>query len=138
MKYDWKCWLVLIPVLICAVIILTDKNEPEQTTISASTETERKNFLLSNGWEGKQIDSQKITVPEVIDENYSLYYAMQKQQNLPLPDYLGKEAVIYTYQLENSGLYAELLTSDGILIGVQYYDPLQGITLDKDGKIFTG
>ena len=66
MKYDWKCLLVLIPVIICAVIIVMDKNEPQQLPISVATETERENYLLSLGWEGKQIDSQTITIPEVI------------------------------------------------------------------------
>lgn len=138
MKYDWKCLLVLIPVIICAVIIAMDKNEPEPLPISVQTETERKNYLLSMGWEGKQIDSQKVVIPEIPDENYQLYYSMQQEQHLPLANYMGNEAICYTYQLENSDLYAEMLTVEGVLVGVQYYDPLQGITLDKDGKPFTG
>ena len=138
MKCDWKCFLVLIPILVCAVIILTDKNEPQQPPISVATEAERKNYLLSAGWEGTQISSQNVTIPEIADETYSLYMALQEQQNLPLSDYMGKDAVICTYALKNSGLYAELLSVDGILVGVQYYDPLEGITLDKDGKTFTG
>ena len=137
MKYDWKCLLVLIPVIICAVIIATDKGEPQQPPVSVVTETERQKYLLSMGWDGKQIDSQKITIPQMIDENYQLYASMQKQQHLPLTDYLGKDATIVTYQLKESNLYAELLTCEGVLIGVQFYDPLQGIILDKDGKPFT-
>ena len=138
MKYDWKCLLVLIPVIICAVIIVMDKNEPQQLPISVATETEREKYLLSLGWEGKLIDSQTITVPQFPDENYSLYYSMQQQQNLPLADFMGKEAVIATYELKNSNLFAELLTCEGVLIGVQFYDPLQAITLDKNGNPFNG
>ncbi len=138
MKYDWKCWLVLIPVIICAVIIITDKNKTEQLPISMATESERENYLLSIGWEGKQIDSQKVIIPETPDDTYQLYFSMQKQQSLPLSDYMGNDATIYTYQLKNSDFYAELLISEGVLVGVQFYDPLQGITLDKDGKPFNG
>ena len=138
MKYDWKCLLVLIPMIICAVIVIMDKKEPEQIPISVATETERKNYLLSVGWNGKQIDSQKVIIPEVIDENYQLYVSMQKQQHLPLTDYMGKEALIITYELKDSNLYAELLTVEGVLVGIQCYDPLQGITLDKNGKTFVG
>lgn len=138
MKYNWKCWLVLIPVIICAVIIITDKNEPEQLPISVATESERENYLLSIGWEAKQIDSQKVIIPETPDDTYQLYFSMQKQQNLPLSDYMGNDATIYTYQLKDADFYAELLISEGVLVGVQFYDPLQGITLDKDGKPFSG
>ena len=45
---------------------------------------------------------------------------MQKNQQLPLEEFLGKTADEYIFRLENN-MYAELILSDSVLIGAAVY-----------------
>ncbi|MDE7094369.1 MAG: DUF4830 domain-containing protein [Oscillospiraceae bacterium] len=131
--------LILQPALLCiiAVIFSHQKKQPPTDNIKASTEFDRHAWLLTQGWNAELLHSRAVTIPFDFDNsNYQTYANLQIQQRLPLENYAGKRGVLYTYQLENSPLYAELLTADGILIGAQCYLPEESITLDMQGKEF--
>lgn len=139
MKKYLKYFLILPPALLCMVaIILSHKQkQPATDTIKASTEFDRSAWLLTQGWNAELLNSRAVTIPyEFENTTYQTYANLQIQQRLPLKNYTGKHGVLYTYQLENSPLYAELLTADGILIGAQCYLPEESITLDIHGKEF--
>lgn len=137
MKHCLKYILILPPIALCAAaLILSHREQPPQTlTIPAAAEPERIAYLRSQGWEGELLSSQAVIVPQE-DAVYAEYAGLQRRQQLPLYAYTGKRAVVYTYALENTELYAELLTADGILIGAQCYSPEEHITLDIRGKTF--
>ncbi|MDE5792868.1 MAG: DUF4830 domain-containing protein [Oscillospiraceae bacterium] len=139
MKKYLKYLLILPPALLCmvAVIFSHKQKQPATDTIKAYTEFDRSAWLLTQGWNAELLYSRAVTIPYEFNTNtYQTYANLQIQQRLPLERYAGTRGVLYTYELENSPLYAELLTADGILIGAQCYLPEESITLDIHGKEF--
>jgi len=138
MKHYLKYLLILPPAVLCcfAVILSHQKKTPGTDTIRAAAEFDRRAWLVTQGWNAECISSRPVTVPYEITEDYQEYADLQILQRLPLTQYLGKHGVIYTYQLKDSDLYAELLTAEGVLIGAQCYDPENPQTLDMHGNLF--
>lgn len=136
MKNYLKYLLILPPAILCciAVILSHQRKTPATDQIRAVTEADRSAWLMLQGWSGELLDSRPMTVPYEITELYTDYADLQTRLRLPLMQYAGKHGVIYTYQLNDSHLYAELLTADGMLIGAQCYDPTEGRTLDMHGR----
>ena len=136
MKRIFRYLLVLPPAVLCmaAVILSHRSREPQAVKIPASTEADRAAYLLSQGYEGEQINSRAVRIPQTTDGAYADYAALQIAQHLPLSDYAGERAVLYTYALVESELRAELLTADGILIGAQCYVPEDSVTLGMNGR----
>jgi hypothetical protein len=121
-----KYLLVLPPLVLCgAAICLCHRQSPVRKEITAATENDRTAWLALQGWEAELLTSEAVTIPTDFSGTYADYAAMQEQQQLPLSLYKGERAVRYTYLLKNTEpvLYAELLTAEGLLIGVQYYSP---------------
>ena len=140
MKQYLKYLLILPPAILCgvAVILSHQKKTPATDEIRAAAESDRSTWLMLQGWNAELISSRPVTVPAEITETYAEYAHLQILQRLPLMQYAGKHGVLYTYQLENSDLYAELLTADGMLIGAQCYRPDEGRTLSIHGTPVTG
>ena len=136
MKRIFRYLLVLPPALLClaAVALCHRADAPAMLTVPAATEEERSAFLFSKGWQGELIASQAVRIPQSMDGAYANYAALQTYQHLPLADYAGERAVLYTYALQDSVCRAELLTADGILIGAQCYVPEDGAVLDMRGS----
>lgn len=138
-KYS-KYLLILIPAAFCIIVLfLNQKQKAPAQQIRAATEFDRAAWLLTQGWQGELHSSRTVVIPaadpENPDQNYRNYVRLQARQNLPFADYAGTNGILYTYKLENSKLYAELLTADGILIGVQcYYPGADSETLDIQGN----
>ena len=139
MKNYLKYLLILPPAVLCgvAVILSHQKKTPATDEIRAVTESDRSAWLMLQGWNGELISFRPVTVPAEVTETYQIYAGLQDRQRLPLMQYAGKHGVLYTYQLENSDLYAELLTADGILIGAQCYRSSEGKTLTMHGNPVT-
>lgn len=139
MKNFLKYLLILPPALLCciAVILSHQKKQPAADQIQAATESDRSAWLMLQGWNGEFLYSRPVTVPEEFPESYAEYVNLQLRLRLPLEQYAGRHGVVYTYQLENSDLYAELLTADGMLIGAQCYYPEEHITRNMKGHKIT-
>lgn len=136
MKRIFRYLLVLPPALLClaAVVLCHRADAPAMLTVPAATEEERSAFLFAKGWQGEIISSQAVRIPQTMDGTYADYAALQTYQHLPLADYAGERAVLYTYALQDTACRAELLTADGILIGAQCYVPEDGAVLDMQGS----
>ena len=130
-------WLLLAGgTLLCGgVLLLCLWSEPDG--IPAASGDERTLYLFSQGWKAREETRQEITVPDCEDAVFAAYAALQARQGMPLKHYEGKRAVRYLYRLEQSELYAELMTADGILIGAACLDPGSHTLLDIAGKPFT-
>lgn len=139
MKRVLKYLLILPPAVLCcvAVILSHQKKAPATEMISVASEEQRSEWLMLQGWNGIFLQSRLVTVPAELGEEFTDYLLLQQKLRLPFTQYAGKHGVLYTYRLENSELYAELLTADGILIGVQCYHPEKGKTLDMQGRMIT-
>lgn len=129
-------FLLPLPFLCVGAFWVFREKPPEPVTIPAGTEEERLCFLRSEGWEGTLAVSQGVIVPE--ESAFPAAYAgLQQSLGLPLAEFAGKSAVLYTYSLRHTALCAELLTADGVLIGAQCYDPETHCTLDLRGEPFS-
>ncbi len=142
MKRWFKYLLLLPPLLLCAAAVCLSHSAKGRTQlryIRAETEDARLAWLSSQGIEAERISSQAVTVPRNFSGAYQNYAALQAQLQLPLKEYAGQRAVMYTYSVTGSEplLYAELLTAEGFLIGVQCYYPEEGAVLDLQGAPFT-
>lgn len=138
-KYS-KYLLILIPAAFCVIaLFLNQKQKAPAQQIRAVTEFDRSAWLLTQGWQGELQSSRAVVIPDADsgnpDQNYQNYIQLQAQQNLPFTDYAGTNGILYTYALKDSGLCAELLTADGILVGAQcYYPGADSETLDMQGN----
>lgn len=101
--------------------------QTSSSPISCATEEQRAEYLSSLGWEFDGVTEKEITIPSSFNQVYQNYNAVQKEQGFDLEKYKGKSAVIYTYNItnyqNNKNVIANLLVSDGILIGADLCDP---------------
>ena len=117
------------------VIILTfvsnHSSRAEQAkaaSVSCKTAEERANYLSSLGWEFSAESEKEITIPKTFNEVYENYNSVLKKQGFNLEGYKGKPATLYTYNISNyeSGgeeIIADLIVSNGVLIGADLCNP---------------
>ncbi len=130
-----KSGSIFILVLGCAGFILglwglisyTGKQE-EYTQILLTSDESRRQCLAEFGQTATDVPpvAQEIRLPEddTSSQAYDTYCQLQKEQSLPLHEYAGQNAVIWTYTLENCKTHrAELICSpEGLLLGAMCYD----------------
>lgn len=113
----------IIVVLLTFVTNHTESSESVSASVSASTDSERRTYLSSFGWEAdKDFEEKEITIPERWNDVYINYNEVQKNQGFDLTDYKGRKVKLYTYRItnykgESEGIVADMLVCDGILIG---------------------
>lgn len=96
---------------------LTDQNKIMLEDIPAQVA-----FLEDLGWEvsAEPVDIREVIIPEEWNGVFEEYNDLQKQQGFDLDKYRGKQATIYTYQIQNyddkENVIANLMIFDGKLI----------------------
>lgn len=123
--------VIAAAVILSAIIIIFPDNKEQQDNIAvvrtdASDETHRTAYFASHGWEVEEISEKNITIPADFSEAYEEYAVIQDKQGLPLREYAGREAKIYTYEVknynpDNSRMLAELLVCDDTAIASVVY-----------------
>jgi hypothetical protein len=103
-----------------------DQN-PQPAEILLVSDEARRDILAEYGCTTKEVppEQQDIILPTGGDMSvYGDYCALQQEQQLPLSDHFGEEAVMWTYTLEDSPYSrAEIIcTPDGLLLGLMRYD----------------
>lgn len=85
---------------------------------------DRAAFLRDLGWEISEdpISAEELLIPEVFDESYDDYLALQAGQGFDLTAYCGKRVKRYTYEVVNhpsgeTGVQAALLIYKNRLVG---------------------
>ncbi len=134
-----KYLLILPPIAVCAAaVILSHGSTKQLQDIRTETEQIRLEWLASQGLQAQPLSSCAVTVPQDFSGIYEDYAALQSHLRLPLQQYAGQRAVLYTYVITDTNpvMYAELLTAQGRLIGVQCYHPEEHITLDLQGRAY--
>ncbi len=140
MHRRFKYLLILPPLFLCILAVrLCHTGTDAMQEIPAVTEEDQHRWLAAQGIQAERIRAQTVTIPQEFTGNYADYAALQKQQQLPLSAYAGKQAACVTYEIRDSvpPMYTELLIADGILIGAQCYVPENSITLTMQGTPFT-
>lgn len=141
--------LVVGAMAVCAIVVGVAMlaTEPVTSVSMASGEVEQKLkdndsrilYLKSFGLDPKEmpIVYMEVQIPKEFDENYMAYNEIQKNQGLDLTEYQGKQAMLYSYELEThesgeTGVTANLVlykdkviaadvcssNVDGFLIGI--------------------
>lgn len=122
---------VITAVILSAVIIIfPDHKEPQETAgnavTDASDEAHRTAYFESHGWEVEELSVRDITIPSDFSSAYEEYAVIQDKQGLPLREYAGRNAQIYTYSVINYSpgnrkMQAELLVCDNTAIASVVY-----------------
>lgn len=122
---------VIVALVLCAVIIISPDNKETQDNIGiartdASDTAHRKAYFASHGWEVDEISEKDITIPSAFSGAYEEYAVIQDKQGLPLREYAGREAKVYTYEVinyspNNQKMLAELLVCDDTAIASIVY-----------------
>lgn len=117
-------------ILSVVIIIFPDRKEPQDTAGNAVTDASdtdhRTAYFASHGWEVEEISVKDITIPSDFSDAYEEYAVIQDKQGLPLREYAGREAQIYTYNVMNYSpdsrkMQAELLVCDNTAIASVVY-----------------
>lgn len=117
-------------VILSAVIIIFPDKEPQDTkgnAVTDASDTEHRTaYFASHGWEVEEISVKDITIPSDFSAAYEEYAVIQDKQGLPLREYAGREAQIYTYNVTNYSpdskkMHAELLVCDNTAIASVVY-----------------
>lgn len=94
----------------CGVIGFQMRGDSAQAAASAtpdptgiSNEEDRITYLHGWGWqvEEEAVTAEELLIPEVMDEGYDQYLALQKEQGFDLSKYAGKRIKRYTYHITN-------------------------------------
>ncbi|MCM1131957.1 MAG: DUF4830 domain-containing protein [Ruminococcus flavefaciens] len=122
---------ISVALILCAVIIIFPDNRDTENTAGnavtdASDEAHRTAYFESHGWEVEEISVKSVTIPTDFSEAYEEYAVMQDKQGLPLREYAGREASVYTYDVmnyspDNRKMHAELLVCDDTAIASIVY-----------------
>ena len=103
------------------------KNEdiPKQLPKAADV-SQRIDYFASHGWEVEEISEKDILIPAEFSDIYEEYAEMQDKQGLPLREYSGRNAKLYTYEVknyspENMKMLAELLVCDDKAVASMVY-----------------
>ena len=129
-------------ILLCCCLALAHHARPDPgpavSTVSTAaadtrgirTNSDRRAYLASFGWEvsEKPISAQELLIPEVMDERYDEYLALQSAQGFDLNRYAGKRVKRYTYEIKNhpsgeKNIRANLLIWRGRVIGGEVLSP---------------
>lgn len=117
-------------ILSAVIIIFPDHKEPQDTAGNAVTDASdtdhRTAYFASHGWEVEEISVKDIIIPSDFSDAYEEYAVIQDKQGLPLREYAGREAQIYTYNVMNYSpdshkMHAELLVCDNTAIASVVY-----------------
>ena len=123
--------LVITGIIVIILTFLSNHTKKAEqasaTPISCATAEQRKEYLASLGWEFDSESAKEITIPKQFNEVYNNYNSVLKKQGFDLEEHCGKTATLYTYNITNYGgeddIIADLIVSDGILIGADLCNP---------------
>ena len=123
--------LALTGIIVILLTFLSNHSKKAETAsaspIKCATAEQRAEYLSSMGWEYESESEKKITIPEKFNEVYTNYNSVLKKQGFDLEKHKGKEATLYTYNITNynseDDIIADLIVSDGVLIGADLCNP---------------
>lgn len=117
--------------LCCAALVLALGSPASQPASAAAvspkgvkSNEDRVEYLQSYGWqvEPQPAATEELLIPEVMDDSYSDYLALQSQQGFDLGKYAGKRVKRYSYEVTNyptreQGVLANLLIYKNTVVG---------------------
>ena len=120
---------VAVIIIIGAVCIVFASDEDEKNI----------DFLESYGWrvDENHIEKEALKIPDIFDEVYNNYNALQKLSGLDLSDYKGKDAIRYTYIVKNFPQKTDQAVRANVLCVDQNPVPGDIMTVKIDGFMYS-
>lgn len=123
-RYALLCLTLLGALLLCRWAGLqSGAVSAALSDLSGEQLAEQRALLASYGWEvGEAPTCDSVTLPEAFPSSYDGYLAVQAECGFHLEDYAGQTLLRCTWQVNNypgwpDGVYADLLTLDGAVVG---------------------
>ncbi len=130
-------WSAVVVGLVCCALLLTSgsslptlgSGDPANPK-GIKTNADRIQFLSNYGWQVSPdpIAVEELLVPEVFDDSYREYLALQSGQGFDLTALAGKCLKRYTYQITNhptgeQTVHANLLVHKNTVVGGEVFSP---------------
>lgn len=123
--------ILFLALALCAIILAVSlrglRSGGEREPVVANTvrdSSDAARYLQALGWEvdPSPLEVKSIVIPRSFTGVYADYAALQKAQGYPLEEYGGKEAVRYSFRVNNyptgeSGIVADLVVCGQTVIG---------------------
>ncbi len=125
-------WILGVAALLVAIFLVWPKGaaqgsaKNDKTGLKGATDTQRVAFLKSFDWEvePQPTSVREVVIPEIFDDVYKEYNAIQLKQGFDLSKFAGQRAKRWTYSVRNypgqegaEGIQANVLVCDGKIIG---------------------
>lgn len=101
---------------------------PDPTGVSSAQD--RLDYLADWGWQVEEtpLSIEELLIPEVLDDSYTDYIALQQSQGFPLETLTGERVKRYSYAVTNypsgeSGVQLNLLIHDNTVVGGEVLSP---------------
>ena len=125
------CCVALITGAICMSRIHAVTASGEVRGIKSNED--RVSYLEALGWtvDPEAVSVEELLIPELFDETYEEYLALQESQGFDLTTYCGKRVKRYTYEITNypsdgTVVHASLLVYKNTVIGGEIFSPTTG------------
>ena len=119
--------LAVISVTVFLIFRTSDTgNKQTPTQILQEITGDGTEFFALHGWETEKVSEKNIKIPREFSKAYTEYALIQEKQGLPLKDFSGRDAVLFTYSVKNYSpngkeMSAELIVCDGIAVSALVY-----------------
>ncbi len=101
---------------------------PDPTGVSSAQD--RLDYLAGWGWQVEEtpLSIEELLIPEVLDDSYTEYIALQQSQGFPLDTLTGQRVKRYSYTVTNyptgeAGVQLNLLIHDNTVVGGEVLSP---------------
>ena len=110
---------VIIAAVIITLIILSRFTSVNTDYLDGSTNKKRISYIQSLGYSvsTSSVSSKNTEIPEEFSDVYINYNKIQKDAGFDLSEYKGEEVTIYTYDLEDSEKFLNMIVFKGKIIG---------------------
>ncbi|MFI3253435.1 MAG: DUF4830 domain-containing protein [Eubacteriales bacterium] len=134
-KFNFSTAVVAATALCSGFLVFSLAKAPYEATMasdhSVKTQNQRLAYLQEWGWEVEEtaLSSQTLLIPDLLDESYDAYVALQTAQGFPpLSQFQGETVERYTYAVTNyptgeEGIQVNLLLFQGEVIGGEVLSP---------------
>lgn len=117
-----KIKIIVLISLVCIFLsgVAIILKNPTKEYVTLENNTSRVNFLNINGYDVSEepFDCSTVNIPSEFNAIYQQYNKMQIEQGFDLSEYMGEEAEIYTYKMnDNPDMLAVLILHENNLIG---------------------
>lgn len=117
--FNKKNLAIITGVIIISLIVLSRFASVDIAFLDGSTNAKRISYLSGLGYDVDDSDctSKNTLIPEEFSDVYEQYNNVQAESGFDLSKYKGKTVTVYTYPVNDSDMYVNLIVCNGEIIG---------------------